>query len=73
MSSTSVVPKVPKRGPILSGGWVQASGLVLLVGFFILGHLAHQTHQAEPPVPTRVADLASHDAGSPADPYYRCA
>src|SRR4051794_14952115 len=45
-----------KRALLVSKGWVQATVLVLLCGFFILGLLAYRTYQAQPPVPTRVVD-----------------
>jgi len=35
---------------------VQATVLVVLCGFFILGLLAYRTYMAHPPVPQRVVD-----------------
>jgi nitric oxide reductase subunit B len=36
--------------------WVQATLLVVVCGFFILGLLAYRTYMAHPPVPKRVVD-----------------
>jgi nitric oxide reductase subunit B len=36
--------------------WIQATLLVVLCGFFILGLLAYRTYMAHPPVPERVVD-----------------
>jgi nitric oxide reductase subunit B len=41
---------------LVSRGWVQATLLVVLCGFFILGLLAYRTYMAHPPVPQRVVD-----------------
>ena len=40
----------------MSRGWVQATILVVLFGFFVLGLLAYRTYQAKPPIPERVLD-----------------
>lgn len=37
-------------------GWVQATLLVVLFGFFVLGFLALRTYQEKPPIPERVVD-----------------
>src|SRR4051794_37694544 len=48
---------VSERRPLLiSRGWTQATVLVVLVGFFILGLLAYRTYMAHPPVPRAVTD-----------------
>lgn len=39
---------------LVSRGWVQASVLVVLFGFFVLGRLAYRTYVAGPPIPGRV-------------------
>lgn len=45
----------PVRRPLLvSRAWVQATVLVILLGFFVLGLLAYRTYKAEPPIPDRV-------------------
>ena len=41
---------------LVSKGWVQATLLVVLFGFFVLGLLAYRTYQAKPPTPDRVVD-----------------
>ncbi len=46
----------PKRGLLISKGWVQAVVVVLLFGFFILGLLAYRTYTGEPPIPGQVVD-----------------
>ena len=48
--------KPERRALLVSKGWVQASIVVFLVGFFILGLLAYRTYTADPPTPERVAD-----------------
>jgi nitric oxide reductase subunit B len=45
-----------RRGLLVSRAWVQATLLVVLCGFFILGLLAYRTYMAHPPVPKRVVD-----------------
>ena len=45
-----------RRALLVSRGWVQATLLVVLCGFFILGLLAYRTYMAQPPVPQRVVD-----------------
>jgi nitric oxide reductase subunit B len=45
-----------RRGLLVSRAWVQATLLVVLCGFFILGLLAYRTYMAHPPVPKRVID-----------------
>ena len=45
-----------RRGLLVSRTWVQATLLVVLCGFFILGLLAYRTYMAQPPVPERVVD-----------------
>src|SRR5215217_2233545 len=45
-----------RRGLLVSRVWVQATLLVVLCGFFILGLLAYRTYTAHPPVPKRVVD-----------------
>jgi len=43
-----------KQGLLISKGWIQAVGLVMLFGFFVLGLLAYWTYTDEPPIPARV-------------------
>ena len=45
-----------RRGLLVSRVWIQATLLVVLCGFFILGLLAYRTYMAHPPVPKRVID-----------------
>ncbi len=47
-----------RRPLLVSKTWVQAVGLVVLFGFFVLGLLAYRTYKAEPPTPARVVDPA---------------
>jgi nitric oxide reductase subunit B len=48
--------EVQKRPQMIANGWIQAAGLVLLVGFFIMGVLTYYTYNDEPPIPDRVQD-----------------
>jgi nitric oxide reductase subunit B len=50
--------EMERRGLLVSRGWVQASIIVFLIGFFILGLLAYRTYSADPPTPDRVVDPA---------------
>jgi nitric oxide reductase subunit B len=45
-----------KRELIVSRTWLQVAGLVVLVGFFVLGLLAYRTYQSDPPIPQRAVD-----------------
>jgi nitric oxide reductase subunit B len=45
-----------RRELLVSKGWVQGVGLVLLFGFFVMGLLAYRTYDAKPPVPQRAVD-----------------
>src|SRR3954462_6905588 len=45
-----------RRALLVSKGWIQAAGLVILCGFFILGLLAYRTYTSHPPVPRSVVD-----------------
>ncbi len=45
-----------KRPLMISSGWIQAAGIVLLVGFLIMGILAYYTYTDEPPIPRVVRD-----------------
>jgi nitric oxide reductase subunit B len=42
-----------KRELLVSKTWLQVVGLVVLVGFFVLGLLAYRTYQSDPPIPER--------------------
>ena len=44
----------PRRKLLIHSGWLQASLLVLLFGFFVLGLLAYRAYTASPPIPKRV-------------------
>jgi len=55
-----------KRSLMIANGWVQAAGIVLIVGFLIMGILAYNTYTDEPPIPQLVKDdkgsiLFTHD------------
>ena len=49
-----------KRPLLIANGWIQAAGIVLIIGFLIMGILAYYTYNDEPPIPTVVTD--SHGA-----------
>jgi nitric oxide reductase subunit B len=49
-----------KRPLMIANGWVQAAGIVLIIGFLIMGILAYYTYSDEPPIPATVTD--SHGA-----------
>ena len=42
---------IEKRPLMISRGWIQAAGIVLIIGFFILGVLTYYTYNDEPPIP----------------------
>ncbi len=45
-----------RRELLVSRGWIQATVIVFLIGFLILGVLAYRTYKADPPIPSRVVD-----------------
>lgn len=45
------MPTGEKRSLLISNGWIQAAGIVLLIGFLIMGILAYYTYTDEPPIP----------------------
>jgi nitric oxide reductase subunit B len=45
-----------KKHLLVSKGWLQAVGLVMLFGFFVRGILAYRTYTDEPPIPVKVVD-----------------
>lgn len=47
---------IQKRPRMIANGWIQAAGLVLVVGFFIMGILTYYTYNDEPPIPEVVDD-----------------
>jgi hypothetical protein len=47
-----------KRSLMISRGWIQAAGIVLVIGFFIMGVLTYYTYNDEPPIPELVKDTA---------------
>lgn len=49
-----------KRPLLIANGWIQAVGIVLIIGFLIMGILAYYTYSDEPPIPALVKD--SHGA-----------
>lgn len=50
--------EIQKRARMITNGWIQAAGLVLLVGFFIMGVLTYYTYNDEPPIPETVQDAS---------------
>src|SRR5471030_2203464 len=46
-----------RRGLIVSRGWIQASIVVMLFGFGVMGMLAVGANEEAPPVPQRIVDL----------------
>src|SRR5215468_6846590 len=48
---------IEKRPLMISRGWIQAAGIVLIIGFFILGLLTYYTYHDEPPIPEVVKDV----------------
>src|SRR5271170_7800848 len=47
---------IDKRPLMISRGWIQAAGIVLIIGFFIMGVLTYYTYSDEPPIPEVVKD-----------------
>jgi nitric oxide reductase subunit B len=47
-----------KQPLMISNGWIQAAGVVLIVGFFIMGILTYYTYNDEPPIPEIVKDAS---------------
>ena len=45
-----------KRSLMIANGWVQAAGIVLIIGFLIMGILTYYTYTDEPPIPEAVKD-----------------
>jgi nitric oxide reductase subunit B len=45
------MPVAVKRSLMISGGWIQAAAIVLIIGFFIMGILTYYTYSDEPPIP----------------------
>src|SRR6516225_6822091 len=48
---------VEKRPLMISRGWIQAAGIVMLMGFLIMGVLTYYTYSDEPPIPGVVQDV----------------
>ncbi len=40
-----------RRPLLIANGWIQAAGIVLIIGFLIMGILAYYTYSDEPPIP----------------------
>ncbi len=55
-----------RRDLIISKGWIQAAILIFLLGFFVLGMLAHKTYTGEPPIPRKVVDPSGNPLSIPA-------
>ena len=49
------MPTSEKRSLLISNGWIQAAGIVLIIGFLIMGVLAYYTYTDEPPIPQVIA------------------
>lgn len=45
-----------RRPLLVSRGWIQAAGVVLVFGFLIMGILTYYTYSEEPPIPETVKD-----------------
>jgi nitric oxide reductase subunit B len=45
------MPTTEKRPLMISRGWIQAAGIVMIIGFFIMGVLTYYTYNDEPPIP----------------------
>ncbi len=58
---------IDKRPRMIANGWIQAAGLVLVIGFFIMGVLTFYTYNDEPPVPKVVKDTRGKALFSRAD------
>ena len=43
-----------RRALLIANGWIQAAGIVLIIGFLIMGILAYYTYSDEPPIPATV-------------------
>lgn len=43
-----------RRSFLISRGWIQAVVIVFIFGFFVLGFLAYETYNGEPPIPDKV-------------------
>jgi nitric oxide reductase subunit B len=43
-----------RRPLMIANGWIQAAGIVLIIGFFIMGVLAYYTYSDEPPIPETI-------------------
>jgi nitric oxide reductase subunit B len=43
-----------RRALLIANGWIQAAGIVLIIGFLIMGILAYYTYSDEPPIPETV-------------------
>lgn len=56
-----------KRALLVGRGWVQATAIVFLFGFLILGLLAYRTYTDEPPIPVQVVDPAGNVVFTGAD------
>lgn len=50
------MPKANGRGLLISKGWMQAVGIVMVCGFFVMGLLAYRTYTGEPPIPAQVTE-----------------
>lgn len=44
------------RGLLVPKAWLQAVGIVMVCGFFVMGLLAYRTYTGEPPIPSQVTD-----------------
>ena len=58
---------VNRREFQLSRGWIQASLLVFVIGFTILGLMAYRTYEGQPPIPGRVVDADGETVFTAAD------
>ena len=56
--ATDPMVPVPRRGMVLSRGWIQLSALVALTGLFGLVLMGWLTYKSDPPIPQRVVSSA---------------
>ena len=61
------MPVAVKRSLMISGGWIQAAAIVLIIGFFIMGILTYYTYNDEPPIPAVVKSASGSILFSSAD------
>ncbi len=56
--ATTAAEPSGRRALLVSRGWLQATALVMVFGFLVLGLLAYTSYTSDPPIPGRVVDPA---------------